>query len=102
MPAGRPSSGGTRTATRSRTEIQTGTADGEWIEVTNRSLKTQISSMGLKGEEKWVPIETSDQVLMGSKLSTLTEGAPVRLAASPAAIDEGESEEKTSGATGAG
>ncbi len=66
-----------------RTEIQTGVEDGEWIEVTNRRVPP-------KGQEKerWEPIDPSIQVLMGTKLSTLTEGAPVRLAESPAP-DEG-------------
>ena len=69
-----------------RTEIQTGVSDGEWIEVTNRHIQSKSP-----GEEHWVPIDGSEQVLMGSKLSTLTEGAPVRLAESPAP-DEGESQ----------
>jgi hypothetical protein len=47
-------------------------------------------------------METSDQVLMGSKLSTLTDGAPVRVAESPAPVEGGASEKTTSGATGAG
>ena len=79
-----------------RTEVQTGIRDGEWIEVTNRRIKS-ISSEA----EQWTPIEGSEQVLLGSKLSTLTEGAPVRLAESPAQI-EGESAKTTSDATGAG
>jgi multidrug efflux pump subunit AcrA (membrane-fusion protein) len=80
-----------------RTEIETGTADGDWIEVTNRYIKPKAA-----GEERWVPIETSDQVLMGSKLSTLTDGAEVRLAESPATGEGGESGKGSSGATGAG
>jgi HlyD family secretion protein len=68
-----------------RTEIQTGISDGEWIEVTNRRVQTEAS-----GREQWVPIETADGVLMGSKLSTLTDGAPVRLSDIPAPVDEGE------------
>ena len=85
-----------------RTEIQTGTADGQWVEVTNRSLETEFSYMGAKGQEKWVPIEPSDEVLMGSKLSTLTQGAAVRMAETPAPTDEGGSKESTSETTGAG
>ncbi len=85
-----------------RTEIQTGTADGEWIEVTNRSVKTKYSYMGEKEEEKWVPIEPSDEVLIGSKLSTLTEDSPVRLAASPEPTEDGGSDDSTSEATGGG
>ena len=79
-----------------RTEVQTGISDGEWIEVTNRRIKSKSAD-----EEQWTPIDGSEQVLMGSKLSTLTEGAPVRLAESPAPI-EGESAKTTSDATGAG
>ena len=48
-----------------RTEIETGVEDGEWIEVTQRRLETK--SLGDK--EEWAPIETTEQVLMGSKLS---------------------------------
>ena len=79
-----------------RTEVQTGIRDSEWIEVTNRRIKS-ISSEA----EQWTPIEGSEQVLLGSKLSTLTEGAPVQLAESPAQI-EGESAKTTSDATEAG
>ena len=85
-----------------RTEIQTGTAAGRWIEVTNRSLKTDFSYMGTRGKEEWVPIAPSDEVLMGSKLSTLTEGAPVRMAETPAPTEGGESEESSPEETGAG
>ena len=53
-----------------RTEIQTGVRDGEWIEVTNRRVESKSAR-----EEHWVPIDNSEQVLVGSKLSTLTEGA---------------------------
>jgi hypothetical protein len=42
--------------------------DGEWIEVTNRRLA-----------ESWVPIDRSEQVLLGD-LSGLEEGEAVRLA----------------------
>ena len=79
-----------------RTEIQTGPTDGEWIAVTNRHLKTKSPL-----KEKWVPIETSDQVLIGSKLSTLTDGGPVRLSRSPAPI-AGESEQSGSDEAGGG
>ncbi len=78
-----------------RTEIQTGIRDGEWIEVTNRRIES-----GSAGEERWVPIDNSEQVLLGSKLSTLTEGAPVRLADSPVA-DGGGIRKITSAMTGA-
>ncbi len=81
-----------------RTEIQTGIADGEWVEVTNRRVKSESTG---KEQEMWVPIEPSEQVLTGSKLSTLTDGAPVRLARSPAPTEGGGSAKTTSGATGA-
>ena len=58
-----------------RTEIQTGVEAGEWIEVTNRHVKSKSSDR----REHWTPIDPSEQVLMGSKLSTLTDGGPVRL-----------------------
>jgi multidrug efflux pump subunit AcrA (membrane-fusion protein) len=77
-----------------RTEVQTGDIAGEWVEVTNRRIKARSTT-----EETWKPIEGSDQVLVGEELSTLTEGAPVRLAASPAPTDEESS--TASGATAA-
>ncbi|MGP0066247.1 MAG: efflux RND transporter periplasmic adaptor subunit [Isosphaeraceae bacterium] len=79
-----------------RTEIQTGVTDEEWVEVTNRHIDSK--SPGTK--EHWVPIDASEPVLMGTKLSTLTEGARVRLVDAPAP-SEGESAKTTSDATGA-
>ncbi len=67
-----------------RTEIQTGIRDGEWIEVTNHRIES-----GSAGEERWVPFDSSEKVLLGSKLSTLTEGAPVHVADSPAPTEGG-------------
>jgi multidrug efflux pump subunit AcrA (membrane-fusion protein) len=61
-----------------RTEIETGASDGEWIEITHRRTDSPSD-----GDEHWVPMDGSEQVLLGSKLSTLTDGAPVRLAGSP-------------------
>jgi hypothetical protein len=58
-----------------RTEVQTGISDGEWIEVTNRRIKTDSA-----GEEQWEPMDGSEQVLFGDKLTILTDHAPVRLA----------------------
>jgi HlyD family secretion protein len=78
-----------------RTEVATGVTDGEWIEVTNRRVESKSSS-----EERWEPILNSEQVLSGSKLSILTEGAPVRLEDLPVAM-EGESEHTASNLTGA-
>ncbi len=95
-PAASPSSGGTWKACAIRTEIQTGPSDGQWIAVTNRRVKTEALL-----KEKWVPIETSDQVLIGSKLSILTDGGPVRLDKSPAPIAAG-SEETSSDQAGGG
>ena len=79
-----------------RTEVQTGLADGDWVEVTSRRVKTDSPD-----EDQWAPIEPSEEVLVGSKLSTLTEGDPVRLADSPAP-EEGGSARASSKATGAG
>jgi multidrug efflux pump subunit AcrA (membrane-fusion protein) len=79
----------------SRAQIQTGVSDGDWIEVTNRRIVS-----GSAGEEDWVPFDSSEKVLLGSKLSTLTEGASVQLVDSPAPIDGGPAK-LTSAATGA-
>ena len=70
-----------------RTEIQTGVSDGEWIEVTNRRVPG--SQAGHAGEVPWTPIDGSEQVILGD-LSILTDGAPVKVAATPG---EGESRE---------
>jgi hypothetical protein len=75
-----------------RTEVQTGVREGDWIEVTNRHIQSKAP-----GKEQWTPIDSSEQVLLGSKLSTLTDGARVQLADSPAP-SEGESENTTSNA----
>ncbi len=66
-----------------RTEVQTGISEVERTEVTNRRVKTKSAE-----EEKWIPMNTSDQALLGEKLSTLTEGARVRVDDSPPPIDE--------------
>ena len=73
-----------------RTEIQTGT-DGRRVDRGHQSPHQDASpprrgSSGCRSRPRM-------QVLMGSKLSTLTEGAPVRLADSPAPTDGGESGE---------
>jgi multidrug efflux pump subunit AcrA (membrane-fusion protein) len=62
-----------------RTEVQTGVREGEWIEVTNRYIPGKSP-----GGQDWEPIAPSAKVLAGSKLSTLTDGALVRLSESPA------------------
>jgi multidrug efflux pump subunit AcrA (membrane-fusion protein) len=65
-----------------RTEVQTGISDGDWIEVTNRQEAPKAP-----GEDSWVPIDGSEQVILGD-LSLLSEGAPVRRAGTPAAKEE--------------
>ena len=78
-----------------RTEVETGISEGQWMEVTNRRAEPKSP-----GEEKWTPIDRSDQVLLGEKLSTLTEGARVRLADTPPPVDEestGTTSESTEG-----
>lgn len=62
-----------------RTEVETGIRDGEWIELRNRRV-----DRGSTGEEQWIPIDGSERILSGSKLSILTEGADVRVANPPA------------------
>ena len=60
-----------------RTEIQTGVSDGEWIEVTNR--RVQASQAAPNGEHPWVPVNGSEQVILGD-LSILADGSPVEVA----------------------
>jgi HlyD family secretion protein len=74
-----------------RTEIQTGVTDGEWIEVTNRHVVSK--SPGRK--EEWVPLDPSEPVLIGSKLSTLTDGARVRVSDSSSPTGGGAEETKS-------
>jgi HlyD family secretion protein len=75
-----------------RTQVQTGIQENDWIEVTNRHTKSKSLS-----EEHWTPIDGSEQVLVGAKLSTLTDGARVHLSDTPAPT-EGESENTKSNA----
>ncbi len=79
-----------------RTEVETGIRDGDWIELTNRHIVTSSS-----GEEHWAPIDGSEKILSGSRLSILTEGAAVRLDESPA-LAEDEPAPTPSDATAAG
>jgi multidrug efflux pump subunit AcrA (membrane-fusion protein) len=58
-----------------RTEIQTGIEEAEWVEVTNRHVKSEST----EGEANWTPIGGSDQVLVGPKLPILTEGERVKV-----------------------
>jgi multidrug efflux pump subunit AcrA (membrane-fusion protein) len=73
-----------------RAEVQTGIEAGDWIEVTNRRVKSESEY-----EEEWTPIHSSEPVLVGSKLWALTDGAPVRLAVAPAPT-EADAETRTS------
>ena len=57
-----------------RTEVQTGVTDGKWIELTNWRVASESGGM-----ETWAPVDGSEEILSGDKLSILTEGAPVRL-----------------------
>jgi multidrug efflux pump subunit AcrA (membrane-fusion protein) len=67
-----------------RTEVQTGITDGEWIELTNRRVAS-----GSGGMEDWVPVDGSEEILSGQKLSILTDGAPVTVTGSvPPSEDE--------------
>ena len=66
-----------------RTEIETGVSDGSWIEVTNRRVPAALD--GPAGDP-WAPIDGSEQVILGD-LSLLTDGAPVRIAASTGEAD---------------
>ncbi len=65
-----------------RTEVHTGITEGNWVEVTSRHVKSESST-----EEQWERMDSSEQVLMGPKLTTLTEGAEVRLTAAPPPIE---------------
>jgi multidrug efflux pump subunit AcrA (membrane-fusion protein) len=66
-----------------RTEIQTGVTSGKWVEVINRGTNKQFH-----GREEWEPINGSEQVLIGNKISTLTEDTEVQLDATPGTIEE--------------
>ena len=59
-----------------RMEVQTGVSDSEWIEVTaSRPLD--------KSDEPWSAIDGTEQVLVASDLSTLSEGETVSIAPPP-------------------
>jgi multidrug efflux pump subunit AcrA (membrane-fusion protein) len=62
----------------SRSEVQTGVSDGEWIEVTNLRL-----AQSSQGNDRWVPLTGGEQVILGD-LSILTDGSPVDIARTPA------------------
>jgi multidrug efflux pump subunit AcrA (membrane-fusion protein) len=68
-----------------RTEVQTGIGDGQWIEITNFRVESESADKDRwAGEDQWAPFDPSQQVLIGSKLTSLTEGAAVRLSDAPA------------------
>ncbi len=75
-----------------RTEVETGVSDADWIEVTNLRLESNSDD-----EEMWEPFTGSEQVLIGSKLTLLTEGARVRVSPTSAPF-EGESAGTTTAA----
>jgi HlyD family secretion protein len=66
-----------------RPEVQTGVTSGKWIEVINRGTGTKFH-----GREEWERINGSEQVLIGHKLSTLTDDAHVELDETPGPIEE--------------
>jgi hypothetical protein len=66
-----------------RTEVQTGVQSDKWVEVINRGIGRRFH-----GHEEWEPINGSEQVLMGPLLTTLTEGASVRIDHTPPEIEE--------------
>ncbi len=66
-----------------RTEVQTGVQSDKWVEVVNRGTNRKFH-----GHEEWQPINGSEQVLLGPMLTTLTEGAPVRIDSMPPEIEE--------------
>src|SRR6185437_7135113 len=53
-----------------RTEVVTGITSGNWIEVTARSTGSTYH-----GNEHWADIDGTEEVLIGAKISTLTDGA---------------------------
>ncbi len=66
-----------------RTEIETGITEEKWIEVTARGTDSKYH-----GHEEWTEIDGSEEVLVGPKLSTLTDGTEVRIDNSPAKLPE--------------
>ncbi len=56
-----------------RTEIQTGINNGEWIEVTNRRVRSLQDG---STEDPWLPFDGSEQVILAD-LSILADGGSV-------------------------
>jgi multidrug efflux pump subunit AcrA (membrane-fusion protein) len=115
-----------------RTEVETGVRGGDWIEVTNLHARPatagaeareggssdqgdpggdppgddpsgrDVATTGNPEEDEWVAIDGTEPVLIGSDLSTLTDGAEVRLADAPSAGPRGAGGAATAGETGGG
>lgn len=84
-----------------RTEVQTGIGDGRWIEITNFRVEPESADKDRwAGEDQWAPFDASQRVLVGSKLTSLTEGAEVRLSDAPAPV-AGVAANESNGSTGA-
>jgi multidrug efflux pump subunit AcrA (membrane-fusion protein) len=66
-----------------RTQVQLGMRSGKWIEIISRAAGETYH-----GREEWAPITGDEQVLIGHRLSTLTDGADVEIDDSPAPIEE--------------
>ena len=81
-PGANRSSGGMRTAKHGAPKFKPASARAEWIEMTNRYEKSKSAT-----QEHWIPMDISEQVLLGTKLSTLTDGAQVRISDEPAASE---------------
>jgi multidrug efflux pump subunit AcrA (membrane-fusion protein) len=58
-----------------RSEVHTGVTDGAWIELTDR----RVPPAAPDAPDPWVPIDGSEQVILGD-LSILADGAAVRVA----------------------
>ncbi|HEX7449019.1 MAG TPA: efflux RND transporter periplasmic adaptor subunit [Pirellulales bacterium] len=66
-----------------RTQVQVGMRSGKWVEIINRATDEKYH-----GREEWTPITGSEQVLIGHRLNSLTEGAEVEIDDTPAPIEE--------------
>src|SRR5579884_672696 len=66
-----------------RTEVQTGVESDQWVEVRNRGIGKTFH-----GHQEWLPINGSEQVLIGHMLGSLTEDAPVRIDPTPPDIED--------------
>lgn len=80
-----------------RTEVETGVADADWVELTNLRIKE-----GSADDEGWKAIDGSEDVLIGHKLSILTDGARVRLSKETPWGDETGTEGELAASTGPG